>query len=90
MAFVFNEADEKKTKEKHKSNNKIDVIRMYERCRYLLHTHHLHDPNGWVHFSVDKLEDSIPISPPKKSPPKKEKPNATVNVPKPGDDKASN
>ena len=86
LVFVFTEDQKKKIKEKHD----VEVLVLYNGCRYLLHMLFMTYKNGWCKYHVDKLPDAVVPEKPKKvkeSKKIKEKKNVNVDVQKQSDDK---
>ena len=87
LVFVFTEEQKKKIKENHD----VEVLVLYNGCRYLLHMLFMTYKNGWCKYHVEKLSDAVvPKKAKKVSKPKKktqEKKDVNVDVQKQGDDK---
>ena len=89
FVMVFSDEDKAKIKEKHD----VEVIVLYNGCRYILETLFMAYKNGWVKFHVKKLSDSpVPVKkkPVKVAAVKTEKKNVDVDVQKSSDDKKAN
>lgn len=83
LVLTFSEDVKSKIKEKHD----VEVINLYNGCRYILHMLFMTYKNGWCKYHVEKLSDAVVPPKPKKKKKVKEVKDVNVDVQKQSDDK---